>query len=268
VSSASTLATHNGPGEVDHAQAVIRAKGLAKIYRVGAVSVPALRGVSLTIGRGEMVAVMGASGSGKSTLLNLIGCLDHPSGGEYWLDGAAVSSLDSDALAHIRNTKIGFVFQSFNLLPRISALENVALPLVYAGQPKPRRRERALAALTQLGLAERAGHLPGQLSGGQQQRVAIARALVTRPAIILADEPTGAVESRTGLEIMASFQALNRAGITIIIVTHDPQIAAHMCRVIELRDGRIVHDRGNPHPVDATELLARADTGATVGASS
>jgi putative ABC transport system ATP-binding protein len=199
--------------------------------------------------------VMGPSGSGKSTFMNVLGCLDRPTSGEYVLGGRIVSDLAGDELAEVRNRNIGFVFQSFNLLARTSAVENVELPLVYAGVSAPERRKRALELLGQLGIAERANHQPAQLSGGQQQRVAIARALVTRPLLILADEPTGALDSRTSLEIMGLLQALNRQGMTVVLVTHEPDVARFAARVLRFRDGRVVEDRANASPDDAQAVL-------------
>ncbi|MEB3197897.1 MAG: ABC transporter ATP-binding protein [Candidatus Sericytochromatia bacterium] len=221
---------------------LLQLSNLRRAYGAGDSVVRALDDVSLTIAEGEFVAVMGASGSGKSTLMNVIGCLDQPDAGRYELAGRDVSRLDAAALADLRNQALGFVFQSFNLLPRTSALENVELPLVYAGVPARERRTRALEALDRVGLASRAHHHPNQLSGGQQQRVAIARALVTRPRLIVADEPTGALDSRTSVEIMALFQALWRNGITLVMVTHEADIAACAGRVIVMRDGRVFSD--------------------------
>jgi len=217
--------------------------------------VHALAGVSIDIAEGEFVAVMGPSGSGKSTFMNLVGCLDRPTHGQYALGGQDVSTLDSDALAGMRNRSIGFVFQNFNLLARTPAIENVELPLVYAGVPAPERRARATEMLARVGLEGRVHHLPSQLSGGQQQRVAIARALVTRPLLILADEPTGALDSHTSLELMALFQELNRGGMTVVIVTHEPDIARFARRVLRFLDGRVVADEANV-ALDARALLA------------
>jgi putative ABC transport system ATP-binding protein len=234
---------------------LIRTTALAKDYPMGSTIVPALRGVSVDIEAGEFVAVMGPSGSGKSTFMNLLGCLDRPSGGQYWLAGQEVSQLSGDELATVRNRKIGFVFQHFNLLARTSALDNVALPLLYAGLDPAERRARALKRLTQVGLAERRDHQPTQLSGGQQQRVAIARALANDPQLVLADEPTGALDSHTSVEIMALLQALNREGITIVLVTHEHDIAAFARRIILFRDGQVVEDKPNV-PLDAAAALA------------
>ena len=220
---------------------LIALRQIKKIYRVGEIEIPALAGVTLDIARGEFVAIMGASGSGKSTLLNVLGCLDPPTSGEYLLDDAQVSGLSNDALARIRNRKIGFVFQNFNLLARTTALENVELPLYYGPWlSSAAKRQRALALLTRLGLGDRVHHHPSQLSGGQQQRVAIARALVNQPPLILADEPTGNLDSHAGTEIMTLFKELNAEGITLVMVTHEPDIAAYAHRVIHMRDGAIV----------------------------
>jgi putative ABC transport system ATP-binding protein len=222
---------------------LIRLEDVTKVYSMGDVEVHALRGVTLTIEQGEFTAVMGASGSGKSTLMNILGCLDRPSAGRYLLEGQEVSRLGVERLAEIRNHTIGFVFQSFNLLARTSAQENVELPLLYTGAATAERRARAAEALGQVGLAERAAHLPNQMSGGQQQRVAIARALVTRPRVILADEPTGNLDSRTGVEVMALFQELGRGAITVVLVTHEPDIAQYASRVLSMRDGKVLSDR-------------------------
>jgi putative ABC transport system ATP-binding protein len=221
---------------------IISIRDLVKVYRVGETSVPALRGVSLEVQRNEFVAIMGPSGSGKSTLMNLIGCLDRPTQGHYRLVGEPVEEMDARQLAVIRNRHIGFVFQTFNLLPRATALKNVALPLVYAGVGREEREERAFAVLALVGLANRVYHRPSQLSGGQQQRIAIARALINQPALLLADEPTGNLDSRTSGEILATFRYLHQRGMTMVLVTHDPAIAANAQRRIELRDGRVVRD--------------------------
>jgi len=224
---------------------LIRTKDLTKLYRMGGSEVHALDGVSVDIDAGEFVAVMGPSGSGKSTFMNVLGCLDRPTSGDYVLGEKKVSELGGDELATVRNKRIGFVFQQFNLLARTPAVENVALPLVYAGISSPERARRATAMLNKVGLGERAHHHPAQLSGGQQQRVAIARALVTEPLLILADEPTGALDSRTSLEIMALFQALNRQGMTVVLVTHEPDVARFARRIIVFRDGKVVEDHAN-----------------------
>jgi putative ABC transport system ATP-binding protein len=222
---------------------VIAIQNVKRVYKMGDVEVHALRGVSLAVEAGEMVAIMGPSGSGKSTLMNIIGCLDQPTSGHYWLDGTDVSRLSDDQLAEIRNRKIGFVFQNFNLLSRTPAIDQVELPLIYSTGNS--RREWALAALESVGLADRIHHKPTELSGGQQQRVAIARALVTEPAIILADEPTGNLDSRSGDEIIALFKRLNReSGMTVVMVTHDPDIAAHCQRTIRLKDGVVAQGYG------------------------
>ncbi|HEY0885146.1 MAG TPA: ABC transporter ATP-binding protein [Ramlibacter sp.] len=223
--------------------ALIEARDIAKAYRMGDQTVHALRGVSVDVEAGEFVAIMGASGSGKSTLMNILGCLDRPTSGTYRLAGEAVEGMSANQLASIRNRRIGFVFQQFNLLPRTSAAENVELPMVYSGVKAALRRERALAALRKVGLGERCHHTPGELSGGQQQRVAIARALVNDPQLILADEPTGALDSQTSEDIMRLLAALNAQGITVIIVTHEADIAAWARRRIVFRDGRILEDK-------------------------
>jgi len=230
--------------------------GLTKDYHLGPHTVHALRGVSVEIERGAFIAVMGPSGSGKSTFMNLLGCLDTPTTGRYLLDDDDVAGLSRDALARIRSAKIGFVFQQFNLLPRTSALENVALPLLYAGIPARERRTRARERLAQVGLADREHHYPSQLSGGQQQRVAIARALVNDPAVVLADEPTGNLDTRTSMEILALLQRLNEAGLTIVLVTHEPDIAMHAGRTLTFRDGRLLRDDPVSSPRDAAAQLA------------
>jgi putative ABC transport system ATP-binding protein len=234
----------------------IRVVDLSKDYRRGPNVVHALRGVSLDVHPGEFVAVMGASGSGKSTFMNLVGCLDRPTAGVYELDGVDVAHLGKDDLAVVRNRKIGFVFQGFNLLPRLSARDNVMLPMLYAGVPHDVMRHRAEAALRTVGLGARGDHKPVEMSGGQQQRAAIARALVNGPSILLADEPTGNLDSRTGVEMMAVFQELNAHGITIVLVTHEPDIAEFCSRVVRFRDGRVVEDRRNERPKRAGQVLA------------
>ncbi len=229
---------------------MIHIENLTKTFQMGESEVHALNGANFTIDQGEMVAIMGPSGSGKSTLMSIIGCLDVPSSGAYSLDGVAMENMDDTQLAEIRGRKIGFVFQQFNLLARTSALENVMLPLTYAGVRGKERQERALKALERVGLSDRTHHAPNELSGGQQQRVAIARALVNEPAILLADEPTGALDSKTGVELMDLFQRLHTEnGQTVILVTHDPYIARHTDRIIKLSDGKILSDEINHHPI-------------------
>jgi putative ABC transport system ATP-binding protein len=237
-------------------RAIIRTEALVKNYTLGPHVGHALRGVTVSIESGEFVAVMGPSGSGKSTFMNLLGCLDTPTAGRYFLDGRDVAGLDRNELARTRNSKIGFVFQMFNLLSRTSALENVELPLLYSGLPARDRRRRARERLASVGLAEREHHHPNQLSGGQQQRVAIARSLVNDPAVILADEPTGNLDTRTSIEILALMQRLNRAGLTIVLVTHEPDIATYAGRVLTFRDGRLMSDEQRPEPSDAAAALA------------
>ena len=229
--------------------AIIRLQGITREYVMGSEKVLALRGVDLEIGRNEYVAIMGPSGSGKSTMMNMLGCLDTPSGGQYWLNGQEVSTMADDDLARVRNREIGFVFQTFNLLPRASALANVELPLVYAGVSTRERKRRAEAALERVGLGNRMDHRPNELSGGQRQRVAIARALVNEPAFLLADEPTGNLDSATSVEIMRVFGNLHAQGQTVVLVTHEPDIAAHAHRVVVLRDGKVDSDKRNPSPV-------------------
>ena len=233
---------------------VVKVTDVTKVYTMGDQRVDALKGISFSVRRGEFVAIMGASGSGKSTCMNMLGCLDVPTGGEYLLEEVNVGKLSGNELAEIRNRKLGFVFQGFNLLARTTARENVELPLVYARIPAAERRAKALAALAQVGLAGREDHYSNQLSGGQQQRVAIARALVNDPAIIMADEPTGNLDSKTSIEIMSIFQQLNRRGITILMVTHEPDIAAYTGRHLIFRDGLIISDTPNarPRPAEAS----------------
>jgi putative ABC transport system ATP-binding protein len=237
--------------------AVIETHGLTRTFEVGDISVHALRGINLTIEPGDLLAIMGSSGSGKSTLMNLIGCLDTPTSGEYVLDGERVESLSKNQRAMIRNRKIGFVFQGFNLLPRTTALENVELPLFYDRQNHVRNhRQAAVEALSRVGLSDRLEHTPNQLSGGEQQRVAIARALVNRPAIVLADEPTGNLDSRTSIEIMSVFQELNTEGVTVILVTHESDVANYARRIVGLRDGRMIRDTAVTDRHNAAEDLA------------
>ena len=228
---------------------VIEMEALSKVYSTGKLTVTALDGIDLSIAYGEYVAIMGPSGSGKSTMMNILGCLDVPTSGRYRLDGAPVDGLSDDELAAVRNRKIGFVFQSFNLLPRYSALDNVALPLLYAGVPRSELRLRASQVLEQVGLADRMNHLPGELSGGQRQRVAVARALVTHPSLILADEPTGNLDTATSIDIMRLFGAVHAAGNTVVLVTHEEDIARHAHRIIRLRDGRVESDTRNLNPI-------------------
>ena len=249
-----TNATPPTPGSSDP-RPRIRVEGLTKRYQMAGGDVQALRGVDLAVAAGELVAVMGPSGSGKSTLLHILACLDRPTSGQYRLDGTPVSTLSVRQLARVRNRRIGMIFQSFNLLPRASALENVMLPLLYAGVTGKPAEERAALALAAVGLAHRAQSRPNQLSGGQQQRVAIARSLVTGPAIILADEPTGNLDTKTSEEIMAILQQLNRAGATIVLVTHEPDIAAYCPRIVRFADGQVAEDAPNPSPRRASEAL-------------
>jgi len=234
---------------------IIIMKDVGKIYRNGKVEVEALKQVNLEITKGEFVSIMGPSGSGKSTLMNIIGCLDRATSGQYILDSVDISSLDERSLAKIRNLKIGFVFQSFNLLPRMTALQNVELPMIYAGVGKKERRRRAAEALEKVNLADRMNHKPNEMSGGQKQRVAIARALVNNPSIILADEPTGNLDTYSGEEIMAVFQGLNREGVTIVLVTHEEDISLHTKRMVRFRDGRIISDKLIDNPIDAMGVL-------------
>jgi putative ABC transport system ATP-binding protein len=243
------------------ARPVISLRQVVKEYRMGDTDVHALQGISLDIGQGDFVAIMGASGSGKSTLMNIVGCLDVPTRGHFWLDGVNVRTLDDDDLARIRNRKIGFVFQSFNLLPRMSAIANVELPLVYAGVRPHERRDRAARALEAVGLGERMDHYPSEMSGGQQQRAAVARAIVTNPALILADEPTGNLDTESSLDVMSVFAALHSQGRTVVLITHEEDIAAYTERVVKLRDGRIVDDYAQD-PAAARDLhVAHAQAG-------
>ena len=234
---------------------MIRVQGLTKTYGAGAYHVHALRGITLEIQAGEMVAIMGPSGSGKSTFMNILGCLDRPTTGAYYLDGLNVADLDDDQLAEIRNAKIGFVFQQFNLLPRTTAIRQVQLPMIYSGRSSS--EERAFQALEAVGIADRWNHVPSELSGGQQQRVAIARALVNDPRLILADEPTGALDTRSGLELMSIFQRLNAEGRTVVMVTHEYDVAMHCRRIIRFKDGRVIADEAVPEPKNALEEIAR-----------
>ncbi len=236
---------------------IISMKKLGKTYKNGHIEVEALKNANIDINKKEFVSIMGPSGSGKSTLMNIIGCLDRSTKGEYWLDGVNISSLNERELAKIRNLKIGFVFQSFNLLPRITALQNVELPMIYAGIGSKERRKKAITALERVGLADRMNHKPNEMSGGQKQRVAIARALVNSPAIILADEPTGNLDSTSGEEIMTVFQDLNREGVTIVLVTHEPDIAEHTKRILKFRDGFLISDTMVEKPLDARQVLDR-----------
>jgi putative ABC transport system ATP-binding protein len=246
---------------------VISLHNVVKEYRMGDTDVHALRGVSLAVGRGDFVAIMGASGSGKSTLMNIMGCLDVPTRGHFWLDGIDVRTLDEDDLAKIRNRKIGFVFQSFNLLPRMSALANVELPLVYAGVGANERRDRAQRALVAVGLGDRAHHYPSELSGGQQQRAAVARAIIMNPALILADEPTGNLDTESSLEVMSVLAALHAQGRTVVVITHEEDIAGYSQRVVKLRDGHIVDDYDQDPSGARGAHLAHAEAVGRTGAT-
>jgi putative ABC transport system ATP-binding protein len=249
------------PPEADRrAHPVILLRRVMKTYQMGDIEVTALRGVSLTVERGDFVAIMGASGSGKSTMMNILGCLDVPTRGQFFLDEIDVRTLDEASLSHIRNRKIGFVFQSFNLIPRTTARANVELPLLYAGVKTRERRARAAAGLEAVGIGQRSSHFPNELSGGQQQRVALARAIVTNPALVLADEPTGNLDTATSREVMSMFSALNAQGRTIILITHEEDIADYAKRVVRLRDGLIIEDRRKV-PVNAAPPLVASTTG-------
>jgi putative ABC transport system ATP-binding protein len=248
--SANTL-TLEQPSPSHRAAVIIRLEEVSKTYGMGETTVHALKGVNLTVNAGEYCAIMGASGSGKSTMMNMIGCLDRPTEGHYYLDGEAVEQMDDQQLAHIRNRKIGFVFQQFHLLSQVSALENVMLPMVYANVPAVERKERAIAALERVGLGDRMNNRPNQLSGGQQQRVAIARAIVNQPVLLLADEPTGALDTKTTHEILDIFGQLNAAGMTVVMVTHESDVARSTRRVVWFRDGQVIHE--NLKPEDLTQ---------------
>jgi putative ABC transport system ATP-binding protein len=240
------IATSSTPSPAPQVAVIIRLEKVCKVYGLGETTVNALKDVNLIVNAGEYCAIMGASGSGKSTMMNILGCLDRPTTGDYYLDGQAVAQMDDQQLAHIRNQKIGFVFQQFHLLAQVSALENVMLPMIYANVPAPERKERAIAALQQVGLGDRLHNRPNQLSGGQQQRVAIARAIVNRPVMLLADEPTGALDSKTTQEILEIFGALNAAGMTVIMVTHEADVARSTRRVVWFRDGQVIHENLKP----------------------
>ena len=238
---------------------IIETQNLRKVYRMGRYEVKALRGIDITVDSGEFVAIMGASGSGKSTLMNIIGCLDTLTSGKYYLEGDDVSKIDKNKLAAIRNKRIGFVFQTYNLLPNVSAFKNVELPMIYAGVSKRRRKDTATEALSRVGILDRAQHKPSELSGGQKQRVAIARAMVNNPAIILADEPTGNLDSHSGEVIIEIFQSLNREGVTIVLVTHEKEIALHTGRIITFKDGLVIDDEKVKQPLKARNLPDESD---------